>query len=135
MTTTNEYFINDLRNVGPQKPLGYLPLTTIEADCGLRVDQVVTEMADKGLVTRTFKAGACNIESGALYVYHPAALKSVLHQHRKVLQEAGWPTDADGFVIAVATRIARPETVLYDAVADAFADHNNPNRNDRKFKG
>ncbi|SRR3989344_2087035 len=119
--------LSDLLDVGPEKPLGYLPLDTIRNYCHVDPAEVAKYLQQRGLETREWAQSFCNVGSGALYVYDRASLQNLLNQKSKVLVEANWPTQVDDFVVKVATICAKSPD-LFNLVADAFADYKNPGR-------
>jgi hypothetical protein len=121
--------LNDIRNIGPAKPVGYLPLSTIKAYGG-NVKALSAEAKRKGFIVRLFRKGEAPIVSGALFVASPVALTKLLEKHKDTVAAFGWSSNPETFLEEMATRQATPKTKLYDVVADAFADYKNQNRTD-----
>jgi len=111
--------MDDLRKVGPSKPLGYLPTQAIVECCGLEVAAVVEESQTRGLKTRLFSDEECMCGE-SLYVYDAVALDGLLNQKRAVLEAAGWPTEAAPFVGMVAVVEETAFTDLFNVIANAF---------------
>ena len=106
--------------MGPTKPMGYLPVATIEL-CSITADDMRRELEAKGL--RTINAdGGCHAKP-ALYAYDEQALRRLLDENKTILIEAKWPTEPAKFVRMVAAKRARVGTKLYNLIAMAF---NNP---------
>lgn len=120
--------LSDVRSVGPKKPLGYLPLSTIKRDCGVDPQLLIAEANRQGKISRIFSQTECGIGSGALFVADRVALQKLLSQNSVELKRCGWPDDVNGFINFVAVETAEPETLLFNIVADAFADYENPGR-------
>ena len=127
--------LHDLLDVGPGKPLGYLPLTTLRRH-GLQPRAFRRSLVQRGLKTRLFvrpeyvmlppRAGrqfslAVQREHAHLYAWHEPSLQAMLDAHRDVLRSNRWPTKAGGFVQRVASRSAK-EPHLYRLVGRAFND-------------
>jgi hypothetical protein len=121
--------LNDVRNVGPAKPVGYLPLSTIRAYGG-NIRTLASEAKRKDFIVRLFCEGEAPIVSGALFVASPVALTKLLKKHKDTVAAFGWSSNPETFLEEIATRQATPKTKLYDVVADAFADYENQNRTD-----
>ena len=120
-------YLNNLLDIGPDKPLGYLPLFTLRDLCMVDPIEVAEYLRQRGLETREWDQSFCHVGSGALYAYDRRSLQILLDRNLKVLNEAGWPNQADDFVVQVATTcVEQPH--LFDLVADAFADYQNPGR-------
>lgn len=70
------FLLRSLSQVGPTKPIGYLPLQTIRLLAKLEPSSVARDAFDRGLESAQFGPAECCIKSGALYVYHREALGS-----------------------------------------------------------
>ncbi len=114
--------IEGIEQVGPQKPIGYYPIpkgTTEE-----QVHEMAKTYEAKGLMTHVLNRAG----NFTLYIYDKTALQTLLDKSQNILQAAGWPDLAEAFVLVVASENAKPKTHLYDLIADAFGDKNNPGR-------
>ena len=120
-------YLDDLLKVGSDKPMGYLPVSTIIDHCRVDPTEVAAYLREKGLETRYWPESFCGVYSGALYTYDPHSLNLLLANHSSLLEDTGWPGDADDFVVKVATTFAEHPS-LFNLVADAFADYANPLR-------
>ncbi len=123
-------YLRDLTEVGPDKPVGYLPVETVML-CGRSVEDMQSELQQKGLQTLLFSERDCNVFSGALYVWDEIALQNHLDCHGPILEAAGWPQETTEFIHRIATKYAPSATPLFDLIADAFADKDNPWRSDK----
>jgi len=115
--------MDDLFQVGAAKPLGYLPLDTI-LSAGYEPGTVAAELRSRGLQTQICREEECSIVSGALYAWDRGALTTLLEANRKVLEEAGWPSEADEFVDRVMRQhISKTDfPKLYPLIARAFGE-------------
>jgi hypothetical protein len=93
--------LRSLLEVGPSKPVGYLPLSAIKTARSSPEIVAMSALAD-GLAAIEFAPGACCIESGALYVYDRAALNALLRERAAAATAAGLPLQADAFVARIA---------------------------------
>ncbi len=118
-------FLHDLRAVGPEKPLGYLPVNTIVSVCQMPLVQMINELEQKQLVTRLFSEKESRIFSGALYAYDEPSLQALLNRNRGQLVRAHWPFESDLFVERVAKISVSVASPVFDIIADAFADYRN----------
>ena len=89
-------------------------------------------LESRGLSVIVLKQSECNIESGAIVAYHKKALGSLLKSRRRVLCRSGWPDDPDRFARYHMLHDAPFKTALYDLVADAYGDFENPFRSDSR---
>lgn len=121
--------LDDLRKVGPEKPVGYLPLNTLVNICGVSLSEMEDYAEEKGLDSLFLCEKDSKIEKGALYIYDKVALGKLLKNNQKTLLDAGWPIEPEEFVRHLKVH-AMPGTDIYELIADAFADKNNPNRRD-----
>jgi hypothetical protein len=115
--------LKDLLLVGPGKPMGYLPLGTIQAR-GRDPIELAVELKAAGLQTRIYTQNECGVASGALYVWDDRALKNLLGRYQNVLHAVGWKDDPADFVAHVACEAVSatdfPE--LYALIGIAFSD-------------
>lgn len=122
-----EHLLNDLRKIGNDKPLGYLPLSTLIEQCGINPYVMREELIQNGLKVIILDHNECSISSGALFAYSEAALQKLLTDNKEVLLSADWPTEAELFIKYLHT-VAPRNTALFDLIADAFGDRVNPGR-------
>ncbi len=122
-------FLGDLRRVGPTKPVGYLPISTITDICKFDPAAIEAELNARGLKTLVLGREECRVPAGALYAYDETALGSFLRERESVLRAASWPTEPEAFVRHLKA-LAPWRTELFDLVADAFGDKKNPGRTD-----
>ncbi len=121
-----ESILRDIKNVGPNKPVGYLPIETITHYCKSNLEDLVSESKANGLETRIFTGDQWPGYQGSLYVYDRAALQALLYKDKSILIQAGWPVMADTFVenLHVQVPIGTP---LFKLIARAFGDSFNEN--------
>ena len=112
----------NLAAVGNAKPLGYLPLATLEKHLAMDVTEVAGSFEKRGLKIRVFLANECCINSGALYVYDPSALQSVLNADFDVLERNKWPVTAELFVDRLAKFWVEQSDPVHAVIQRAFGD-------------
>jgi hypothetical protein len=115
----------NIEQVGPTKPLGYLPRKTITAVCGREIDEVRRWVELHNLRYLDLLPEECNISSGALYVWDDDSLSSLLIGNATMLSEVGWPITTEAFVVMVATRFGS-DARLYELIGRAFDDFRFP---------
>ena len=128
-----EDLLNDLRKVGPEKPLGYLPLSTLIEICHIDPKTMQEELEKKGLKVMILKYGETNVIGGALFAFDEEALRRFLEEGAAILKKAGWPTNPESFVRHLRMP-AGPKTDLFDLIADVFGDKINPGRRQVQYK-
>lgn len=123
--------LDDLRKVGKDKSLVYLPINAIINYCK-RSPEEIMEIADKNsLCTFLIKEeDSRTIPSGVLYVYDDKALQEILEKNIENLEAADWPTDPEAFIEKITEVNVPQKTKLFDVVADTFADYTNLGRTD-----
>jgi hypothetical protein len=114
--------------VGPEKPLGYLPIDTIINVCKENPQQLTEEAKRKGLLVKYIHYQYHN--DIHLYMADQDALEELLQQNADVLKASGWPLEPEKFIEYIAFKFAPEKTKLRDVVSDAFADYTNPGRTD-----
>jgi len=110
----------DLMQVGPTRPVGYLPLYTLKHLLLRDPQDVASEASASGLTATQFGPDGCCIKSGALYVYHREALAELLRSRADVLAANGLPTDPDHFVALIASVWFEQDHPVYPIVVAAF---------------
>lgn len=122
--------LDDLLNIGEAKPLGYLPLSTLEGEMqwGAANETVVETMtrtlAVRGLCVRVFAESECWVGSGALFAADLKALARLLETHCDIVQKAGWSIDPIAFIdqVAKVSVFEEKSPELYRVIGLAFAD-------------
>jgi hypothetical protein len=94
--------LRSLTEVGPSKPVGYLPLYTIKNFAQLTPESVAASATARGLATARFGPKVCSIKSGALYIYHREALSNLSQARADAIIASGLPLDPDRFVARIA---------------------------------
>jgi hypothetical protein len=116
------FLLRSLTRVGPEKPVGYLPLYTLREIAGVVPATVSAEAVSRGLVAAQFGPGESCIKSGALYLYDRQTLSALLQAHADILVAAGIPTEPDAFVATIAAVWLEPEHPAYPIIAMAFGE-------------
>lgn len=124
--------LEQIRNLGPYKPLGYLPTGSLSSYFRSNVEDEIERAKKSSYAFQLFPEAPILGGDGILFVYDRESLQSLLDEHSDVLNEAGWPKDADSFVERVSNEWAPPKTKLKDLVADAFGDKKDIDRTDVK---
>ena len=120
--TERKALLRSLTKVGPTKPVGYLPLYTIEEFVQLTPEAVAAAATARGLATAQFGPAACCIKSGALYVYDREALADLLQESADAIAAAGLPSDPDRFVAHIATVWFDMAHPAYPLIARVFGE-------------
>lgn len=112
--------LDSIKKVGPDKPVGYLPVDSITNYCGVDPEDLITSSEEKGLKIKIFE-GETWPGGKALYVYDKTALQCLLDENKDTLIFEGWPTDADQFVENLDFQVPIG-TPMYKLIAKAFGD-------------
>jgi hypothetical protein len=118
-----QVLLRSLIEVGSSKPVGYLPLYTIQKLLHLTSEAVAAAAVARGLATAQFGPATCCIKSGALYVYHREELAALLQQRADAVCAAGLPLNPDNFVAHIAAVWFEQEHPAYPIIAAAFGSH------------
>jgi hypothetical protein len=94
--------LRNLTQVGPPKPIGYLPLHTIRNILQMDPCALAHDAKANGLSVALFGPDQCCIKSGALYVFDRQSLETLIRSSRSILSASGWPLDPDQFVARIA---------------------------------
>jgi hypothetical protein len=121
--------MDDLYSVGPEKPVGYLPVLTIHRN-GEDPDAVAALGESRGLSSFWREPEAEELKRnpssrGDLYVYDTLAVENLLRQNADLLEKYGWPHDPQRFVEQLAAGPVSPKRQpdLYKLIAWAFNGH------------
>lgn len=114
--------MNDLYDVGPNKPMGYLPKNTITELAKEDINSVIEQLKAKNLTTFIIEEDqGSHVVSGALYAYDRQALANLLQDNLEIVHKVDWPSDPDEFAKKVAVEfVSDPE--LFRLIAYGFAD-------------
>jgi hypothetical protein len=121
---TNGIF-TDLLYVGTKKPMGYLPLSSIEFYGGQgALTQLIHWVYDNKYDCRTWNEQFCNVASGALFVWDELMLGEVLDKYKDILIEAEIPIEPEAFVKYIVKHTVWSEVNLpvYIIIGYAFSD-------------
>ena len=128
--------IDGIKQVGPNKPMGYYPLPYGMSE--QEISALIDEYLDKGLEVTLHR------RTRQLWVYDRVALQALLDTRRDVLLDEVPQIDGKPLTISpspyanefawfvMETQRIPPKTRLFDLIADAFGDKNNPGRTDFK---
>ena len=94
--------LSSLTQVGPAKPIGYLPLYTIRDVLQMDPHALAQDAQANGLSAALFGPDQCCIKSGALYIFDRQSLENLVQSSRRILQASRWPLDPDQFVARIA---------------------------------
>ena len=135
-TEIKKVFYDDLLIVGKDKPLGYLPLKTIINLNHEDPAEVMRVAIEKGLYAEILQnddEDSRISDDGWLFVADLDSLRKLLEKNASLLNEHGWSGDPIEFIKRITTNSgsASSKTKLFDLIADAYGDTNNPGRTDR----
>ncbi len=114
--------MRSLTEVGSSKPVGYLPLYTIEKILRSTPETLAAIAVTRGLATAQFAEAACCIKSGAFYAYHREALDNLLQENADAVRIAGLPHDPDDFVAHIAAIWYAENHAAHPIIVAAFGE-------------
>ncbi|WP_025661784.1 hypothetical protein [Rhizobium sp. IBUN] len=117
-----EMLLRSLTEVGSSKPVGYLPLYTIEKILRSTPETLAAIAVTRGLATAQFAEAACCIKSGAFYAYHREALDNLLQENADAVRIAGLPHDPDDFVAHIAAIWYAENHAAHPIIVAAFGE-------------
>jgi hypothetical protein len=121
-----EKYLSEIRDLGPEKPMGYLPINFIE-ELGSTIGEEMSQ-AKKNGHDHLLVGPETGVIGGALYIYDIESLQSLIDDNRNILKKADWPIAPKALVEKISTEHAPIKTELFNVIADAFGDSSNPNR-------
>lgn len=117
-----EGWLTDMESVGQEKPVGNMPIGTLEDDLQKNLEEIIKHFKDKGLEAKVFINPEPPNYKGTLCVYDKAALQKILDTNRQILLQANWPTEADEFVANLHIVQEKFGTPVYKVIAKAFGN-------------
>jgi hypothetical protein len=108
--------------VGPDKPVSYLPIRTIEEVIGMSVDRYVSLIEQTGNQYAVFGVTDSCINSGAVYAYNRQGLAKILNENRDVLTQHGWPAAVDDFIRRIASEWLDPGNPITAVIRKSFGE-------------
>lgn len=114
-------YLNDLDLVWENKPIWYLPISTLVELCGVNLEDKKNELESKWLVVIIFKnPEETQVRSWAFYVYHYDALTLLLNNNKNILEKNNRPLEAHSFVKNL--KIFAEDPDLFHLIMIAFND-------------
>lgn len=126
--SNHKYIPSNLLRIGPNKPLGYLPISTIKDKKygGYKniLDDLIDWVNDNGLKYILASEDECSVSSGAIYVYDRTSLSVMLLEYKETLQYAFIPTTPDDYVKYIIGVLVRSEEFpeAYRVIGLTYAD-------------
>lgn len=117
---TTDNMLDDLQTVGPEKPLGHLPISTIIQIAERSPRDVARELIEAGKLVMYFPIS--NKSDGGLYVADVPALTALLQNNTAILSAYGAPSDPIHFIQYIDKHYATVDSSLYDLIAQAFGE-------------
>jgi hypothetical protein len=114
--------LSSLREVGPTKPIGCLPLDTVRRFLRAEPKDVARIAENRGLSATILSKDECCIKSGALYVYDSAALSQLLARNAVLLGETELPAEPESFVRAIAAHWFERDEPIMSLIRAAFGE-------------
>lgn len=114
--------LSSLIQVGPSKPIGYLPLYTIRDVLQMDPDTLCRDAEAKGLSAALFGPDQCCIKSGALYIFDRQSLEHLMQSSRPILSASLWPLDPDQFVARIAREWIDPAHPVASVIKRVFGE-------------
>ena len=110
----------DLLNVGSQKPLGYLPIDTMEETIPGSTKRMIQFAKENNLSIHKVNSGYGTM--GALFLYDKNTLDSFLKKYETILKNDNIPTNSEDFVKYVDTTEVPENSKSFKIVGKAFGD-------------
>jgi hypothetical protein len=116
------HILSSLTQVGPAKPIGYLPLYTIRDILRIEPNALACDAEARGLSTAPLGPDQCCIKSGALYVFDRKSLEHMMQSSRHILSPSRWPLDPEQFVARIAREWIDQAHPVVPVIRRAFGD-------------
>jgi hypothetical protein len=113
--------LNDLRCVGPSKPIGYLPLSTL-IEAGWTQYMATDWARERSLKARVVLPGQSPYITSAVYVWDSQAMQALLDLNAHLVTRNGWTPVSEEFVEQLVNRRAETGSDLYQLIGYMFGD-------------
>lgn len=115
-----EGLMNDLVFVGPRKPLGCLPISTLQM-CGQDMSAVIDNARIKSLRAEMWGSDKCDVGSGAIFVWDAKRIEEFIELNSGLLTAMGWPDDHYMLVRHIATKNVPLDTPLHELIDTLYS--------------
>jgi len=115
-----EGLMNDILLIGPRKPMGYLPISTLQM-CGQDTGALIDDARINGLRAEMWGSHECMVGSGALFVWDAETVEQFIEPNGPLLVGAGWPDDHHMLVRKIATQNVAIDTPLHELIDALFS--------------
>ena len=116
-----ERILRSILAVSSDKPIGYLPLSTITSILGLDPAELAAQARLRSLPAVVLQPDRC-INSGALYIYDHAALRLLLSRAERQVLSSGLSIQPDEFIEQVAATWFELNHPILPIIRAAFGD-------------
>lgn len=119
-TEEAEGLMNDLLLVGSRKPLGYLPISTLQM-CRQDINSLVENARMRNLRAEVWGTDMCAIGSGAVFVWDAERVEQFIELNADLLAAVGWPDDHHMLVRGIARESVALDTPLHQLIDTLFS--------------
>ncbi|OGI41591.1 MAG: hypothetical protein A2593_04915 [Candidatus Moranbacteria bacterium RIFOXYD1_FULL_44_9] len=112
----------NIRNLGPQKPMGYLPIDTLKSYYRSSPEKEIELAKQNGYKYLIAEYAPIGFQ-GALYIFDEKSLQDVLDANKEILLKYDWPTNADSFVSQVSQGWFLDNAEILALIQKAFGDY------------
>lgn len=113
--------LSDLTAVGPEKPVGYIPVNSLKSYYRVDVNRLI-DLLEKAGINTAILTGEQHRGAACLYAYDREALAAVLEEERAIVESYGWSIDPDDFVRRVEDSSVPLSDELFRVIARTFGD-------------
>ena len=117
-----QQILKDLDDVGPEKPLGYLPGYTLKVLLREDLRILKRKYRKKGLTVRILSKKRTTSRTSRFYVFDREAVKKHIDDNLFLIRHHSWPTHPDGLVEMIAKVHLHQDHGLMPLVKKLFAD-------------
>jgi hypothetical protein len=109
-------------SIGEEKPVGYLPIKTVERHIGISIPAYKSMIESRGNSCSVFPPEESCINSGAIYAYNKLYLDKILKDNLDILSKNGWPVAAEDFIRKIASGWLDDASPIMPIIKKAFGD-------------
>ncbi len=109
----------DLTAVGKDKPLGYIPIESLNSYYKVDIAKLKCLLENAGIHT-LIMASSHHCGESLFFAYDAIELGRVLKENESTLIAFGWTADLDDFIVRINQQWIETEEDVYDVIALAF---------------
>jgi hypothetical protein len=115
----SDFILESIRNVGPNKPVGYLPRSTVYNVLNLNIKDIKKIVHNNNNI-KIFYQKSTWIKSGAIFVYNKPAVRLTIGKY--IENFIGSDIEVEDIIDIVAFKYFDKQTLFYKIIRELFGE-------------